>query len=178
MLFIPDLQADWRYRFNPFALAGFKSFVGVPVTLERDPLADETQSSELVEDGRTRIGIGTLNICFTRKHVTELDDTQQMVVNRLASMLETQIRATWEGDRRRRDARARAELSSFIEEAMIGDVVTRGGSGDEKASFKRPSRRRQTSATDLAQSVAGRVRKIVREADTVHVYDIRAVSRS
>ena len=36
MLFVPDLEADWRYKRNPFGLAGFKSFVGVPVALELD----------------------------------------------------------------------------------------------------------------------------------------------
>lgn len=179
MLFVPDLEADWRYKRNPFGLAGFKSFVGVPVALELDPLPRLEPDSGHVYPGNGRIAIGTLNICFTQDKLPQLSSSQQLVVNRLASMLETQLRATWEGDRRRRDARAREELSNYIEEAMIGNVTRESGSDVDTSSSEPVSStasQGQRIIKDLLPSLAGKVHKIITEADTVNVFDIRAVS--
>jgi hypothetical protein len=179
MLFVPDLEGDWRYKRNPFGLAGFKSFIGVPVALELNPLPRAEPVSDHVYPANGQIAIGTLNICFTQDKVPQLSPSQKLVVDRLASMLETQLRATWEGDRRRRDARAREELSTYIEEAMISNVMRRGSDleghkSSESASGTASQGDRNT--TDLVQSLASKVHKIITEADTVDVLDLRGVS--
>lgn len=180
LMFIPDFHADWRYKLNPFGLAGFKSFMGVPVALELDPLPHDASQSESVGPTRGKIAIGTLNICFTREMILEISPTQRLVAVRLASMLETQLRATWEGDRRRRDARARTELSNFIEEAMIGDVAgiavgqnVKRRHSDHNFDQENPG---EPYTSDLVQSLARKVSTIIVEADTVDVFDLRAVS--
>lgn len=133
-----------------------------------------------VYPGNGRIAIGTLNICFTQDKLPQLSSSQQLVVNRLASMLETQLRATWEGDRRKRDARAREELSNYCEEAMIGNVTRESGLDIDELRSSEPvsstASRGQRIIKDLVPSLAGKVHKIITEADTVNVFDIRAVS--
>jgi hypothetical protein len=181
LMFIPDFQADWRYRLNPFGLAGFKSFIGVPVALELDLLPHDHSQSDKFGPKRGRIAIGTINICFTRDKVLEISDAQRKVASRLASILETQLRATWEGDRRRRDARARTELSNFIEEAAIGDVAgtsKEDGEVAKQAAYRQGDMgdRRDLHILDLVQSLATKVNTIVSEAGTVDVFDLRAVS--
>jgi hypothetical protein len=174
-LFIPDLQADWRYKLNPFGVAGFKSFVGVPVALELNPLQDDAPSADCSGTRGGRIVIGTLNICFVKEKVSNLSPGQQLVIDRMAAMLEIQLRATWEGDRRRRDARARNELSNYIEEAMIGE--TSKIPGGRRGSVKTDNdSHREVFMSSLIESLVGKVKTIISEADTVDVFDIRAVS--
>jgi hypothetical protein len=113
---------DWRYVSNPFVRAGFKSFIGSPVTLELDPigLASDSERSG-------RIAIGTLNICFTKSHLRSLTPAQEMVIRHVSSMLETQLRATWEGHHRTLEARRRRTVSDFIEKALFEGFKPTGG---------------------------------------------------
>lgn len=188
MLFIPDLQADWRFQLNPFAMAGFKSFVGYPVTLEVDPLLAEQRDhrGSTLDQGiqyernpePCRMGVGTLNICFVKQHQTELTDSQKLVIDRVGSMLETQLRASWEGDQRRRDIRARLALSDYIEEALVENA------GQNSIPLDSPSTdvssdgvgAARVALTKLAESAAQKVTRIVKEADSVSIWDLRAVS--
>jgi len=176
MLFVPDLQADWRYQRNPFGLAGFKSYIGVPIALELDPLREDVQHWHQIGPRRGRIAIGTLNICFTRERMQTLSTKQKRVVGRVASMLETQLRATWEGDRRRRDARARTEISNYIEETMIGQAArTPGGRRSKLDREVDDDSRRELHVFNLIQSLSKKVNLIISEADGVDVFDVRAV---
>lgn len=189
MMFIPDLQADWRFQLNPFAMAGFKSFVGYPVSLEVDPLLAEQRDRE----GSTldpeiqletnidacRMGVGTINICFVKQHQTELSESQKLIINRVGSMLETQLRASWEGDQRRRDIRARSALSDYIEEALVENsghdpVIPLGRPSPDPGSDGISAAR--AALTILAESAAKKITRIVKEADSVSVWDLRAVS--
>ena len=173
MLFVPDLEADWRYRRNPFGVAGFKSFLGVPVALELDPLRDDVPVVYHMGPRRGRIAIGTLNICFTRQKVSELSPTQQLVVDKMASMLEAQLRSTWEGDRRRREGRARTEISKYITETKFEETSRTPGNFNPQIYDEF---RREVNTCDLIKSLVQKVSTIISEADTVDVIDIRAVS--
>jgi len=173
LLFIPNLQTDWRYTLNPYGVAGFKSFVGVPVALELDPLRDDVPVAEYVGPRRGRIAIGTLNICFTKQQVSELSPAQQLVVDKMASMLEAQLRSTWEGDRRRREGRARTEISKYITETKFVESSRTPGNSNQQ---KYDEFRREVNTCDLIKSLVQKVSTIISEADTVDVMDIRAVS--
>jgi len=173
MLFVPDLEADWRYRRNPFGVAGFKSFVGVPVALELDPLQDDVPMVDYMGPRRGRIAIGTINICFTKQKVSELSPAQHLVVDKMASMLEAQLRSTWEGDHRRRDGRARTELSKYIGETKFVEASRTPGTINHQIYDEF---RRELMTCDLIKSLAEKVSTIISEADTVDVFDIRAVS--
>jgi len=173
MLFIPDLQADWRYTRNPFGVAGFKSFIGVPVALELDPLQGDVRASQHDGPRRGRIAIGTLNICFTSENIRELSPAQKLVVDRMTSMLEAQLRSTWEGARRSRSGRAATEFTNFIREVQ-SDGAER--SGDRTGYEEDGESRRDRDMLDLIKSLTKKVGSIISEADTVDVLDIRAVS--
>jgi hypothetical protein len=110
-LFLPDLSADWRYVGNPFAMAGFKSFVGSSVSLELDP-------SKLDSNVSGRVGVGTLNICFVAD-VARLTPEQLGLIDRITRYLEIQLRATWEGHRRTHQAKAMRAVTGFIDEALV-----------------------------------------------------------
>ena len=173
MLFVPDLEADWRYRRNPFGVAGFKSYVGVPVALELDPLQDDVPVADYMGPRRGRIAIGTINICFTKQKVYELSPGQQLTVDKMTSMLEAQLRSTWEGDHRRRDGRARTELSKYIGETKFVEASRTPGTINHQIYDES---RRELMTCDLIKSLAEKVSTIISEADTVDVFDIRAVS--
>ena len=173
MLFVPDLEADWRYKRNPFGVAGFKSYVGVPVALELDPLQDDVPMLDYMGPRRGRIAIGTINICFTKQKVFELSPAQHLVVDKMASMLEAQLRSTWEGDHRRRDGRARTELSKYIGETKFVEASRTPGTINHQIYDEF---RRELMTCDLIKSLAEKVSTIISEADTVDVFDIRAVS--
>ena len=173
MLFVPDLEADWRYKRNPFGVAGFKSFIGVPVALELDPLQDDVPMLDYMGPRRGRIAIGTINICFTKQKVSELSPAQHLVVDKMASMLEAQLRSTWEGDHRRRDGRARTELSKYIGETKFVEASRTPGTINHQIYDEF---RRELMTCDLIKSLAEKVSTIISEADTVDVFDIRAVS--
>lgn len=114
--FVSDLKKDWRYINNPFVFAGFQSFIGSTVSLTLDPL----------EDDSPRVVVGTLNVCFVDEPIEEFDMAQRKVVRNVTTMLETQLRATWEGDQRTKEGRARVALSELIETALV-DVTLRDG---------------------------------------------------
>lgn len=188
MLYIPDLQADWRFQLNPFAMAGFQSFVGFPVSLELDPLLAEQRHLETSTENwptlhettsakSCRTGVGTLNICFIKEPQTELTDGQRLVITRVGSMLESQLRASWEEDQRVRDNRARSALTEYIEEALVEnagqnpDPLGSLGTSPEGISADRVALQR------LAESAARKIASIVDDADSVSVWDLRAVSQ-
>jgi hypothetical protein len=108
IFFVKDLKKDWRYLNNPFVFAGFKSFIGSSVSLPINPL-----------QGEREIGVGTLNVCFIDESIDVLTEVQRNVIRHVTTMLETQLRATWEGDQRTRDGRARLALSELIDTALV-----------------------------------------------------------
>lgn len=150
IFFVKDLKNDWRYINNPFTCAGFKSFIGSSVTLQLNPL----------NDGGPRIGIGTLNVCFVTDPLDDLSAAQRKVLLHVTRMLETQLRATWEGDQRTREGRARLVLCELIEDALV-DVKTdaEGKDGMEV----------------VATGVLKRVSDVLPETDSVMLYNIGAI---
>lgn len=107
--FVGNLQQDWRYRNNPFVYAGFRSYIGSSVSLPLDTR----------EDGGKRISVGTLNVCFVKETIAEMTPSQRRVLRHVTSMLETQLVATWDGDQRSKEGRARVLLSDLIDTALV-----------------------------------------------------------
>jgi hypothetical protein len=120
-------------------------YIGSPVLLVIDP-ADSFQTKT--------IGISTLNICYVNAEKTEITKHESEILNRITRMLETHLRATWEGDNRVRETRVRGAISDFLDEAFA----------DEK----------DQDLGRLAQS-AVRTLKRVLEVEDVCVVDVREV---
>jgi len=182
VFFVPDVQHDWRYLKNPYALAGWKSFVGSPVSLELDPRSRELLSpmpkassaaGELTDPTPpTRVSIGTLNITFVKSPHRVLTKSEQVVIDSVTKMLETQLRGSWEGDQRRRDGRARLALSDFIEETLVEN----DGQQEASNTAADPMGDGRVTMRRLAQSAVDKIIEIIVEADSISVWDVRAVS--
>lgn len=102
---IPRMDEDWRFRSNPYVKAGIISYIGSPVSLQCDPL----------EPGRT-LGIGALNIMFVDDPHSTLSSTERLVVVNVTKMLVAQLRATWEGHVRTKEAKARKAVTDLLQE--------------------------------------------------------------
>lgn len=152
IFYVSDLKNDWRYFSNPFVQAGFKSFIGSAVSLQLDPLNQGAKGP--------RIGVGTLNICFIEEPLRTLSPSQRKVVAHITSMLETQLRATWEGDQRTKEGRARMALSDFIEDSLEDNKQGEGP-------MKRIER--------LGQSAVDRIASVLPDLNDVVVLDTSAV---
>jgi hypothetical protein len=188
-MFIPTLQGDWRYRANPFRLAGFKSYIGSAVTLDLHP--ERPQSKE-------EIAIGTLNVCFTRSETSTLTAEQSAVVRHITGMLQTQLKATWEGHRRSREARANLAISGFIDDALASHDPTRLATTSLQAESQHPGvdterlKMEQESTTngsdpvsplserpgkleEMARKAVGWMKDVLHQVDGICIVDLRSV---
>ncbi|WVW83503.1 hypothetical protein I302_105524 [Kwoniella bestiolae CBS 10118] len=117
IMFVPSLSDDWRFRSNPYVMAGLKSYIGSAVSLELDPLNVNPHRKGRPE----RVGIGALNVLFMYTPLIDLTPQQSMVVRNITKMLESQLRATWEGHIRTREAKVRRAITDLIEEGFVGN---------------------------------------------------------
>ena len=109
------LEGDWRYKKNPFRMAGFKSYAASVVRLPLDPSAEGALGRDRDEQ---QVGIGTINLCFIDSMPEESTEDQKNVVARVTRNLSTQLKATWEGHRRTKVARVQRALSDYIRDAL------------------------------------------------------------
>ncbi|WVF71085.1 hypothetical protein IAT40_005882 [Kwoniella sp. CBS 6097] len=173
ILHVPQLAEDWRFRSNPYTLAGLTSYIGSSVSLELDPL----NTSPNVRDVPQRVGIGALNILFVGEPLMAMTPTQTMVVRNVTTMLETQLRATWEGHIRTREAKVRRVITDLIEEAFVGDYnesERRRGKGELNARVQSEIDTTNVFA-DLAQSAADKLLALAPEVDAVVLMDVRGL---
>ncbi|WVR06714.1 hypothetical protein IAU60_003746 [Kwoniella sp. DSM 27419] len=164
ILHIPRLGNDWRYRSNPYTAGGIQSYVGSPVWLATDPM---NASPSL--DEPAIIGIGALNVLFITEPLEALDATQSMVINHVTKMLETQLRATWEGHVRTREAKVRRAITDLIEEAFVQGV-------DKHGATTRTVKEADGFFADLAASALNRLMTLSPKLDTLSLVDMQAVS--
>ena len=134
-LFLADLQQDWRFLHHPLRRLGIKSFLGRTVKLELD--LDPIPGSSSSEERKVSLGIGTLNVYFVHGKVDHLTEEQSTVMRHVTSMLQTQLRATWEGHRRSREAKANTAISGFIDDALASHDPTRLASTEAKQKEKK-----------------------------------------
>ncbi|WWD10531.1 hypothetical protein V865_008667 [Kwoniella europaea PYCC6329] len=174
IMFVPSLSDDWRFRSNPYAVAGLKSYIGSAVSLEMDPLIPISH-----RDGqRDRVGIGVLNILFMYDPLYNMTTQQEMVVRNISKMLETQLRATWQGHITTKEAKVRRAITDIIEEGFVGNqsaslqsvkdvvgpqsgVISGGGS--------------LTMFEDLVDSALNRLLGLMSEVDALCMIDIRSI---
>ena len=198
------LEGDWRYKRNPFKMAGFKSYAASVVRLPLDPEATGTTGQDSQDE---HIGIGTINLCFVDSVPRDLTDAQKNVVTRVSRNLSTQLRATWEGHRRTKVARVQRGLSDYIRDVLgtaipgnpsVGssgaltmttptsitlDSEIRGTNGSiEKAlPEKRWGKNKKTNVTketcfvDMAKDACRRIGEQGLQVDTLMVIDLRSV---
>jgi hypothetical protein len=145
LMFVPDLENDWRFRANPYRYAGVMSCIGMPVSLMLD--SKTILPSNASPD--VRIGIGAIIVLFIDHHKRTLTETEVMVVKNVTAMLETQLRATWESQVRIQEAETRALISGMIEEAFVIEQKQRQEAED--SSIKLSERRYSTQEDGLTE---------------------------
>ncbi|KAJ9123176.1 hypothetical protein QFC22_001369 [Naganishia vaughanmartiniae] len=175
-IFVPDFQNDWRYCQNPFAsdastcakdyintqvtLAGY---VGIPVTLLLDP-ASATETSV--------VPIGVINLLITDPEVAARmrESSHTMVLREITRMLQTQLRATWDCNRRSKDSQMRRSISDLIEQTLarpcaqlIANEVK--GRPEETDSLK-----------EFAELACTQIRTVLTEAQIAMIVDLRTTS--
>ncbi|KAJ7158384.1 hypothetical protein C8R43DRAFT_1105690 [Mycena crocata] len=107
-----EISGDWRFAGNPWCAVdsnGIQGYVGVPITLEADP--SNPQDSE-------RVTVGVIALMSNRPF-PKLIEMQRKVLDDLSSMLSVQLRSTWEGWRRGKEARLRNAVSLFLDKALV-----------------------------------------------------------
>ncbi|KAJ7089185.1 hypothetical protein B0H15DRAFT_800545 [Mycena belliarum] len=105
-----EVSGDWRFAGNPWSVASnVKGYVGVPIMLEIDPFNPS---------GSDRVTVGVLALMSNRPF-PPLAAAQLKVLNDLCTMLSVQLRSTWEGWRRGKEARLRNAVSLFLEAALV-----------------------------------------------------------
>lgn len=175
-IFVPDFQNDWRYSRNPFAsdsspsakeyintqvtLAGY---VGIPVTLLLDPAAAGETSV---------VPIGVINLLITDPEVTARmrEPSHTMVLREITRLLQTQLRATWDCNRRSKDSQMRRSISDFIEQTLArpcAQLITNDMKGrtEEADSLK-----------DFAELACSQMRAVLAEAEIAMIVDLRTTS--
>lgn len=181
-VYVPDLALDWRHQGNPYS-GGLKSYIGSVVSLSADPAsASETRV----------IAVGVINIMFMEEYQAPLRQDQQNVLDHITRMLETQLRATWEGHKRTREARARRAISDYIETTLVQPA----GAGFDQSAF--PESSSISSPSDVPSSSQGtrndtddertadslalhsafalkKIRAVLDEVDTAAVVDVRTL---
>ncbi|WRT66810.1 uncharacterized protein IL334_003773 [Kwoniella shivajii] len=170
ILFVSDLAEDWRFRSNPYTLAGLKSYIGSAVSLLLDPLNTTPNMNGRPE----RVGIGSLNILFMSTILQTMSPEQVMVVKNITKILETQIRATWEGHIRTREARVRHAMTDLIEEGFVG---VQASMEQHEMSDGVPAIARGTSmssTSELAQSGLDKTMALSPELDIMCLVDTRS----
>jgi len=180
-VYVPDLALDWRHQGNPYS-GGLKSYIGSVVSLSADP-ASATEDRV--------IAVGVINLMFMEDYQPPLRADQQKVLDHITRMLETQLRATWEGHKRTREARARRAISDYIETTLVQPV----GAGFDQSAF--PESSSVSSPSDVPSSSQGRtdsdeernadslamhasfalkkLRAVLNEVDTAAVVDVRSL---
>ena len=198
------LEGDWRYKRNPFKMAGFKSYAAPVVRLPLDPEATGTTGKDSQDE---HIGIGTINLCFVDSVPRDLTDAQKNVVTRVSRNLSTQLRATWEGHRRTKVARVQRGLSDYIRDVLgtaipgnpsVGssgaltltiptstildsEICESNGSKEKALSEKRWGKNKKTNVTketcfvDMAKDACRRIGEQGLQVDTLMVIDLRSV---
>ncbi|KAJ6595732.1 hypothetical protein DFH09DRAFT_1135444 [Mycena vulgaris] len=106
-----ELAGDWRFAGNPWSVDsnGVKGYVGVPIRLEVDP-------SNPNDSDKVTVGVMAL---MSNRSFPKLTTVQLKVLTDLCTMLSAQLRSTWEGWRRGREARLRNAVSTFLETALV-----------------------------------------------------------
>ena len=178
-IFVPSLKEDWRFEGNPYTQAGIQSYIGAPITLPIDVLSTSL-STITKDDGREeRVGIGALNILFVKEPLERMSETQAMVVRNVARMMETHLRATWDGARRTMEARYRRAMADMIEEGFVGKVSLSSPEDPVASTLGNGLDGRNdhpmTSLETLAQMAVERIMALVPQLDSVILVDIRHV---
>lgn len=184
-IYIENLAKDWRYTGNPYCddMKGVKSYVGSTVSLSVDPAS--------VHEQRT-VPVGVINLMHLDRHLEPLTPDQSRVMDHITRMLETQLRATWDGHRRTREARARRAISKLLEVALIqsstiddaqsvetprdsvlSDPISNSatGYGEDPG----PDREEVQSLTVSASYAARQIKEVLQEVERVMVVDIQSI---
>jgi hypothetical protein len=196
MLYIPDLARDWRYTGNPYAdeLKGVKSYLSSVVSLNVDPAA-------LEEEERT-VPVGVINLMHLDEHLPPLTPKQEKVIKHITDMLETQLRATWEGHHRTSEAKKKNALTEYLEDTLVQplegmDTFGTSAIPESPESTVRPDplarmgssssgRKASTVGTEAAlvgaggvpycaQMAASKIRAVLGEVDTLAIIDVRGL---
>lgn len=128
-MYVPDLANDWRTAGNPYAdaLNGVKSYLGAAVFLPVDPVQSPPSFSDAApwpakeDTGRevSGVGVGVINLLHLDEYLPPPTPGQEKVLHHVTRMLETQLRATWEGHARTKEAKARRTVCEYIDQRLV-----------------------------------------------------------
>ncbi|KAL7419438.1 hypothetical protein Q5752_006276 [Cryptotrichosporon argae] len=186
-LHIPNLATDWRYAGNPYceASAGIKSYYGSTVYLPIDPSEPAGDPRAPLDGPSKHVGVGVINIMHLEAPIVAVTAEQRRVLRHTTRMLETNLRATWEGHMRTKQAKAQRAVYDFIEyrlAAWRSSAAELAGSrrGSEDSQSASAEQAVLASADPLvtgAQDVCERIRSSLSEADLVAIVDTRGFHR-
>lgn len=114
-----------------------------------------------------RVHIGSLNLCSLDDRLETFTMQQESVLRHITAMLPTQLRATWEGQGRTREVKARRALSEFIEDTLSHNALDG------------PRGRRLLNEPEEVEAIRNAATKILGVIDDMVVtaiVDVRAVS--
>ncbi|KAJ9107581.1 hypothetical protein QFC21_001040 [Naganishia friedmannii] len=175
-IFVPDFENDWRYSQNPFAsdaspsakeyintqvsLAGY---VGIPVTLLLEPALPEESSV---------VTIGVINLLITNPEVAARmrEPGHTMVLREITRMLQTQLRATWDCNRRSKDSQMRRSISAFIEHTLARPCAQLIANRMKDLSVE------SDSLKEFAELACAQIREVLPEAEMAMIVDLRTPS--
>jgi len=164
--FMADASQDWRYVNNPFVRKGIHAYIGSPVSLDIDP-ADSSGD-------RQQVSIGTLNVCWINQTKESVSPAEYQVVAYITKMLQTQIRATWEGHRRTREARLRRTVLDFVD--LTFDAERDIGPSRRPSADAPPTKSTNlTSFATLAMRAVTMIQATLPELQYVAMVDIRSI---
>jgi hypothetical protein len=136
-MYVPDLASDWRTAGNPYAdaLKGVKSYLGAAVFLPVDPVQSPPSISNAVawpakEDPEMEVSgvsVGVINLMHLDEYLPPPTPSQEKVLHHVTRMLETQLRATWEGHARTKEAKARRTVCEYIDHRLVPRSGTSSG---------------------------------------------------
>jgi hypothetical protein len=180
--FIPDLHDDWRFAGNPYAKAGIKSYIGSVVHLHPNPGHIPTQDSQsLHEDASSEnVGIGVLNISFVHDYLEQLTPAQTKVVKEITSILQEQLRSTWQGNTYLRDSKARQVLADYLETSLVRRPLekdlsileqSRSQSGEGSISSSSENQRAYNFKIE-AETAVEQLRSVLDEVDFIGIIDL------
>jgi hypothetical protein len=171
-LYVQNLAQHWIYKGNPYSdpLRGVKSYLGSAISLNVDPSS---------ADEKRVVGIGVINCMHLDDFLPPLNAGQKKVMGQVATILQTQLRATWEGLGRTKEARARRAVADFLEDTLVPEESYLPPKSPQSAASDRtadpPRRSSEPPLTPLitcARNAVKQILAIAEDVDSVAIVDL------
>ena len=154
-------------------MQGVKSYLGSAISLSVDPSSP---------DEKVVVGVGVINSMHFSDFLPPLTDGQKRVMGHITAMLETQLRATWEGQGRTKEARARRAVADFLEDTLVSEESYLPPKSPRTHApdlldriLRRDSDPPLTRLLDCARNAVRQIMSIAEGIDSVVIMDLRSL---